>query len=355
MSIVSIPPFELPRAHSSQGAPSYTAGTFNANSDKIALIFQPTKAGLIRRIGFRVGSVTTPTSVLARVETVSGRFPTGTLWAANTEGTIASGSIVANAFPMATLTADANVDEDDLVAIVFSGNGVDTPNFQYFGGAGANNWEIVNQFPFFAEFPGASWAALTIHAHIAVEYSDGSYAYIPSVFPWLGSGSIPTNSHAISTSTTPDEIALKFRLPAPARIGGFWLLIDLDNACDIILYAANGSTVLASKSLTSDYRRSTGEGSPVWVNFTTKPTLAANTVYYLAVKPTTASNIVLRSFDVASNAVLGQLSSGIDFYWSQRTDAGAWADTNTRRPIMGLMIDGISDGKAGRAQALVGV
>ena len=349
-----VPHMELPRALAADD-PAYTAETVNGVNDAYGMIFTPYKAGDIRRLGIKIGSAGTPTTMKVRVETVSARLPSGSLWATNTEGLTGS-NVVANAFTYATLTADATVARGDIVAVTFGGNGSDVPNWQVFFTTGANALENGSrQAPYNVENPsGALWAVSGSlnHPCIAVEYSDGSYSYIPYTWPVIGSGTVFENSHTINTGTTPDEVALKFTLTVPMRISGFWMHIDLDNACDVILYDSN-DTVVATRSIDANYRRSTSPVGPYMGFYTSSVILKPGVAYRLTIKPTTASSVVVRSVDVASAAVLDQMQGGQAFHYSQRTDAGGWTDTTTRRPFMGLLIDGLYHNA--RASSLVGV
>ena len=75
--------------------------------------------------------------------------------------------------------------------------------------------------------------------------------------------------------------------------------------------------------------------------------LTANTYYRLVVKPTTANNITVVDYTFASVALMDAISGGQYCHKTERTDAGAWTDTTTRRPWMGFLIDQLDDGVGG--------
>lgn len=333
MAIVSVPGLELPPNIQMDAAPTYGTATVNVAGDKMGAVLRAPKTGLIRRIGFRTGTVTAASDVDVRVETVVGSVPSGTLWAANTNGAVASASVVANTFIFATLTANASVTAGDLIGISCVTSG--TPNFQFTILSGAAS--DVGLMPYAANGGSGTYSADTTLPIFAIEYSDGSYAYTPYVLPWSA-----INTHTFNSGSTPDEIALKFQLPAPVRVHGAWFAGDLDNSADIVLYDSGGSA-LATASLTSNGRASTSGRSPYYLIFSSTVTLTAGADYYLAAKPG-ASDISIYSVDVPSAAALDQMGGGQDFLYSERTNAGAWSDTTTRQPLMGLLIDGIDDG-----------
>lgn len=318
-------------------APVYASYTLDATGEKAAFVLAAPKTGSIRKLSFRTNTVTTPTDTDLRLESVSATTgnPSGTLFGTNTNVTVASASITANSWITGTLTADASVTKGELVAIVIAPSG--SPNYTV---AIASVINLAERLPYPALYT-TSWAKNSASAGCvcAFEYSDGSYAFTPWVFPY----SAFTTHSSISTSSTPDEIALKFKMAAPVRVCGAWLLADLDGNADIVLYDSDGSTALQTVSLDKDQRAVTSAGM-LYITFPASQSLSANTYYRLAYKPSTVTGGAVYSGDVASAAIFDQMEGGQNFHYSQRTDAGAWSDTTTRRPFMGLILDGIDDG-----------
>lgn len=186
----------------------------------------------------------------------------------------------------------------------------------------------------------AAWTAVNNrYPIIGLKYSDGAYYQIPYMLP-----AVAFNTHAFNSSSTPDERAHRFQVPVPRRISGVYLYVDADNAFDLVLYDAGGST-LTTATVPVAVRYST---SPQWwyIPFPTPVEVAANTTYRASVKPTTTSNIVVYSMDVNSNALLGMVGTGTETYVSTRTDAGPWTDVMTQQLFMHLMFDGEENGVA---------
>lgn len=320
-------------------APAFSPMVLDAAGEKVAVVMQAPKTGSIRKIHFRTGTVTSATDTDVRIETVDATTgnPTGTLFGTTTNVTVASASITANAWiTTGALTADCAVTRgSDKIAIVIAPTG--TPNYQVSYLTGNTN----RNSPYNVHYT-ASWSKTTFSLPvIALEYSDGTLAIAPGVYPWSA-----INTHSYGNGSTPDEVALKFSLAAPVRVTGVWAIADLDGDADFVLYDSDGSTVLASTSTDKDIRSGTSTKSGEWL-FAASQQLSANTSYRLSLKPTSATTLTTYSFDVASAAILDQLAGGRNFHHSTRVDAGSWTDTTTRRPFMGLIIDGIDDGAGG--------
>lgn len=343
MAIQALTPFPIPTIPpSAAGAPSFNTGyTLDAASEKVALILHAPKTGNIRKVGFRTSTVTTGETVDVRIESVDATTgdPSGTLLAANTNIAHVIADTDDNVWlTTANLTADAAVTKGDLIAIVIAAPGSGSFAFSIgeFADGAASSGPV---FPYIDHFTTA-WAKSTGGGgySFALEYSDGSYEVIPGCWPLSN-----VQSDTFNNTSTPDERALKFRLPFPARVTGFWAWLDLDGDCDIVLYDSDGTTPLLTKSLDKDVRVGTG-GRSMTGFFSSTASLLANTYYRLAVKPTSATNLISYRLQVAAAAVMDGLDGGQDFHGSTRVDAGSWTDTTTDRPTVGLLIDAFDDG-----------
>ena len=80
--------------------------------------------------------------------------------------------------------------------------------------------------------------------------------------------------------------------------------------------------------------------------------LTAGAVYRLSLTPGPAT-VQVRTFSVPSNAHLGGFEGGSSWYYSQRTDAGAWTDTTTKRPWFGVHVASIAPASGGGETAHV--
>lgn len=293
-------------------------------------------------------TVTTPTDTDFRVETVDGTTgsPSGALWAANTNITVLQAAITSNTFVLSgNLTADASVTRGQDVAIVFAPSGSPNLNISAFAQPLPNNSSA--SIPYLNLFT-AAYAKVTGFPVFAVEYSDGSYAVILAAYP-----ASAVVDQSLASNTTPDEIALKLTPTAPVRVVGMWGTIDVNDDFEFVLYAADGTTVLESIAVDVAIVQ-TNVDRNVTALFATSVELTAGLVCYAAVKPSTTTAIQVATVTTPSAAAMDQMSGGQAYHYAERTDAGAWSPTTTRRPWIGLIIDGISDGAGSGGGPLVG-
>lgn len=346
MSTVAVPGLWLPAPIFNSTTPSFGSFLLDATGEKFSLVMAAPKSGSIHKVHFRVGTVNTPTDTDVRIEAVSTTDgnPTGTLFGTNTNVTVASGSISSNTFiSTGALTADASVTAGDLLAVVIAPSGSPNFNVSSMNTYGHGSSAVGSDFPYHDHYNSGAWAKSKVDASIvALEYSDGSFAYQPDCWP-----ASAVNTHSVSSSTTPDEVALKFSVAAPIRVSGGWAGIAGAGDVDYVLYSSDGSTVLATKSRDKDTLSSAFIRWPDHFRFSSSIQLSANTTYYLSIKPTSTTALTLYSFDVSAAGLLDVTPGGQNFHWAQQTDAGGWSATTTRRPIAGLMIDGIDDGTGG--------
>lgn len=331
---------------------NFQAKVIDASAEKVAFIFNVPKTGTLNGIGFRLGTVTTGDTLKASFQDVDATTgnPDGTADQFRTvviAGTDDDKWIDVDSSPsLGLMTSDGtdtgtkrSVTRDDLLSIVIEFNSFVAGNMeiQTLGGnSAADNTHYVDHFT-------AAWAKDANASPIfALKYSDGTYAYISGCFPAKDS-----NVVGVNTGSTPDEVALYFQVPFSCKVNGAAIGVDLDEAADVVLYDSDGTTVLASKSLDADLRANTIR-VPHECQLT-ETTLLANTNYRLAIKPTTVTNISVPFIDVAAQAIFDQMSGGQNMHWSQRTDAGAWSQTTTRRPWMAIRISALDDGTGSAA------
>jgi hypothetical protein len=307
------------------------SGTMGTGS-KWGWVVEAPKAGNIHKIHWRLGTVSTATDVDCRIETVDAAtgLNTGTLWGTNTNGTFPA-PYSSGAWATVTLTADATVAYRDRLAVVLVPTG--SPSFNISSDLGIASGTFLG-FPYKLSGTSGTMSAAAPNGPIvlALEYSDGSFAYMPGTNPVK----TVTNT-TFNSGSSPDEIGLYFKFPTKVRVGGFYCIIDLDADCDVVLYDSNGTSVLETVTLDKDLRGSTS-ATLRFQRFASGYELVANTFYRLAYKPG-ASNVTVPDLGYDSAAMLNQLSPGSDWVYTSRTDGGAWSQINTRRPVMGLMVD----------------
>jgi hypothetical protein len=312
-------------------------------NDKAGWIFQCPKAGELENFATWLGTVVTPEDLHVSFQNVSGTNgdPDGT---EDQFRVIASGSLASNGWITSGRITDDGTDtgvrrtvaQGDLVAAVirFNSFSAGNVNFQSLNLDGSTD---AMTFPYASAF-NTAWIKQSRPGSFAVQYSDGTYAqFIGRVYPVKA-----LNATSFNSGSTPDERGLYFRLPFGAKVKGAWFKSNAasNQDHDVILYDQDGTSVLASISRDANQ----GTGSSVfghYVTFTAEATLLANTFYRLVVKPTTANSLSIYDFDVETAALLDSIELGQSAYYTERTDAGAWTETTTKRPWMGLLISQI--------------
>jgi hypothetical protein len=327
---------------------NYASMLLDAATEKAAFIIRVPKDGTLDSVGFLLGTVTqAPTNGLKisfQDVSLANGDPDGSVdqYAVVTAGLVSNAwiDVGATGYMGSTGTGSGTkrtILQGDYLAVVIeyqSFNAGDSLNIRNFA---PKLWWAGNAY---SDLYTGTWAKANAPV-LSLKYDDGSYAFMPNVVPYS-----TASYSAINTGTTPDEIALKFKLPYSAKINGLWFYGTLaaGSSVDLILYAADGSTVLASASLDGDVVA--GVMRMFWVPIA-EITLTKDTFYYIAFKPTTTTSINLYWFTVFAAAIFDQLDLNQNAYWSQRTDAGAWTDTTTRRPFLGATISALDDGAGG--------
>ena len=332
----------LPSRPFISATPTYAAGLIDAAGEKQANIFRVPKTGTITKLGFRVGNVTTAQTLRVGIETVDATtgVPTGTQYGGSTAGTQASPAT--NTYYVVSLAVAASATKGDIVAVVVqfdSTVGSLNINAGVFGAPNLN-------FPYQAGYTTA-WTLGNAYCPIdTLEYSDGSYEVIDGTIP---ASAITTTT--FNSGSTPDEIGIKFKMPFPCRVTGFWLHIDLDGDVTIKLYDSN-NTLLQSDSLDKDIRGGTTAGVLIRT-FNTAQTLTKDSWYRLTVVPDTVTSVSVYDVTVPSAAAMDVLPLGQNCIYTSRTNAGTWTDSATQRVFMGLIIDQFSDDTVGYSRGRV--
>ena len=313
----------------------------DAANEKAAAILQVRKAGTVSKISWGTRTVTTGATLDVRLETVdlATGNPSGTLLAAGSNASVVVADADDNVRFTSTLTTPVAVTRGQKVAVVIVNPAVSPGNFQI---SSIENTTIAGETPYITQFT-PSWFKNTQAPAVALEYDDGSYDVAPGCFPMSAVASV-----VYANSSTPDERGLKFKVPFPCRAVGAWIWANLSGDFDIALYDSDGTTVMASYpgdlnvGVVFDYNRNL-------FLFTGTASLLKDTFYRLVLKPTTATVLGLIEFTVGAAAVMDAFEGGQNFHLTTRTDAGAWTDTTTQRPMMGLILDQFDDGVGGGA------
>lgn len=198
-----------------------------------------------------------------------------------------------------------------------------------------------------------AWATAMGVPNILFEFSDGTFGTFHNTRPMSA-----INSHAYKQDTAgADEYALEFQVPWPCTVDGGWAFLSAAAATsdyDIILYDGTNPMASGSVSIDGGEHSSTNNRYTVF-GFPAGVTLAANTTYRLAFKPTqTTSSITVISYDVAAADHFQAHPGGTAFTFTTRLNEGSWASpTTTRRLMAGIRISAFDDGAGGGAAGML--
>lgn len=315
---------------------------WSSGQNHAGVVFRAPKTGTLDKFEFRIGTVFSAQNLKCSFQDVS--LTTGFPDETADQYRVISSGITSNTWQVPGLiTSDGTdggtkraVTRGDLVAavvewdsavgdIVISGITTD-------GNASA----MIGGFPRPVQKASSTWTMGASPMIVAIKYDDGTYAYIsPALMPFK-----TITAQSFASNSTPDERGIYFKLPFTASVSGAWARIALTGDTDFVLYGSDGTTVLASASLDKDLGSSSGSATGYMVFFGADVTLTADTFYRLVIKPTTTTSMTLYDFDVNAAAIMDAIDLGQNCYHTQRTDAGSWSETTTKRPFMGLILNG---------------
>jgi hypothetical protein len=341
-------------------APALTASALTASGHKAAWIGQvkmPDRgaagARSITKVGFLPGAITAAGGSTMRLSLQNLDLSTGTPH--RPDGTqdqtvdfLISAPTASTFYKSAALSAARSVTHGEQIAVVL----------EYQTYLGADSFAIQNMTGISAAFltlnsfllNTASWVHVNALPSILFEFTDGSFGSFAGGFPLSA-----LNTHALTTATTPDEIALEFQVPFPTKIEGCWLVATLGATrnIEINLYNAGGSTLA---TVTIDAEQSAGTAARVvQAMFSSEVSLAANTTYRLGFKPTTTAANTFYSLSVDAAGHFDTWFGGQAWKYTARSDGGSWdAATATQRPVGGLILSSVDNGASSGRAGIIG-
>jgi hypothetical protein len=324
----------------------------------IAWIFRAKEAATITHLGFayaqRIGTPPTYRISLQGVdETVTPSKPSGTILGG---GSPASATFTPPAdatwndtFQWISLSNSIALTRGQLCAVVIdhSSGTIDGSNFSQFYSRHVNADTTVFPYTAVASAAGpATWAADVGVPLFGYKSSSKSYG-------------LPAKSHtatSFSSNSTPDEYALAFTIPSSwcstfTVMGVRAALVGPNSGKSTKAILYTGTTVLQEVTWDSDSSRANGNsGSIVELFFTdtTLSTLTAGSLYRLSFQPQDTSNsVAVPTVDFTSAQDAAAPLGGANCYLSTRTDAGAWSDDTTKRPMIEVILGDMTGGGGG--------
>jgi hypothetical protein len=348
------PPIDNPAANGQ--APTIATFALDASGEKLAYIVTIWKPGILHKVYFRTATVATGDTLKVSFQNVDDTTgdPDGT---PDQYRTIVVGNGDDNvALQTGILSSDGTdngtkrtVVAGERLAIVFEFDSFVAGNILLTARSAAAGPGSSGQI--YSDHFTAAWVKSANLPMVALEYSDGSYGPIPYVDPSVSGMA----AEVFASDDTPDERGLIFQAPFSAKVMGFWANVDIDADADVVLYDSDGTTPLETYRLDSNVRQAT-HSLPYHVPISTEVTLTKDTNYRLTLKPASTTDVGLMVGNVPAAAVMDAYSGGQECHYTARTDGGAWAETTTKRPFMGLILsaldNGVSSGGAGGTGAI---
>lgn len=352
MAIVPMGPFEYPMYRLPRpinGSNSKSAALINGASDVIIYAFSPDKTGTLLNVHVEAGTITTggiiEIAIQQASESVNGpdAFSDGVdLATASLNVTVANtrktfGPMLDASSNAITLNQGSVYNIQIRRASGSSYNG----NFLYMNSVLAAT-ESMDQVPtltpnvFRSTTGGPTGTFLPGMPNCAIEYDDGSYIQTDMGFIEFF---LNPNSNSISVNTTPDEIGNRFVPEVDMQVSGFVCYGSNGNAeCKIY---NSSDTVLVSRK--TGLHGGTGSTSRRRKHhFASNVILVAGQVYRITLSYlSTSSTDAVAGINVDLNKNFAAFPGGINMYRTERTDGGAWTDTDSARFLISMIVNGI--------------
>lgn len=329
---------------------SNNGDALTASTHKVAQIIQCTKAGTIDKIGFATRSFTQCTNgaKVSLQDLDSSGQPDGTA----DQFRVVTVNAANSWFETGLITSDGTDSGTkrtwsvgDKLAVVWEFSSFAVSDSLQIARRGSSN-SPGQSFPYKMTNLTGSWSTGSSDGYyFSLKHSDG---YVPLDYNGLVPVTAATANVTYNSSSTPDERGIIFQVPQTMVLTGMWMECDIDFAADVVLYDTDGTTALVTKSLSASERGNTSPDSAQV--FFTPTTLTANVSYRLTLKPTTTSSVNLRQVTIANAGLLGCFTLGTTAKLTTRTDGGAWTETDTIVPRMGLIFSGINTTSAAERQ-----
>jgi hypothetical protein len=282
--------------------------------------------GGIKNVNTTAGTVTADTTTWAGTNTA---FGTATTWTAGAWKTI-------------TLGTSLSVTRGDVYAIWLQPStgtwsvGNDDISIQ----RSYTNIQILDRAPYGIQANGSTTVSKNAVTTPCFMYHSSTKSY---GWPFTSATDIGA---AIDSGSSPDEFGLRFRLPSSScssySVAGVLVSGLLGTGdWDLVLYDSNGTTELQNITIDKDQiYNAASYPHHVYFNETTLSALLPNTYYRVTLRPTSATSMGTTHYWTLKsagdrNALVDQAA---DINWCERTNAGAWTDTDTRLPVLQLII-----------------
>jgi len=326
------------------GQPQYTNLVIDAAGEKISVNFIVPKTGSIHKIGYATRTVTTGDTLKVGLYTinVTSGLPTTNAYGGMVAGTQIVAATDDNVGFTTALGTDATAAAGDHVTatIEFNSFVAGNINLASVSGAGLAQHDMLP----YVWFNGTgAYVKQTVIPVLWIEYSDGSYSYIPQMYPWA----LITANTVASNTAGADQYALDFIPTVGWRLSGIGTYMATSNgAFNVKLYdVAAGSTTTMISAFDPATLNNPSSNARFTILTTTNPvTLTANTRYRLSLEPTTTTSMQIYTVFYAQNAAMNQVAGGTNYFLATTVDNGAWTTFASTQPLIVPFYDQVATG-----------
>lgn len=301
----------------------------NGSTTRWAFVFQAPETGNIRKIWWRLASVTTaqPIQLSLQDPSTTTGYPDGIV-----DQSVVRASPAANVWYGDTLNADRAVTSGDEVALVM----------EWSGTAGdANilmNAASMLMSTYSCTYTSGAWSkglAGTNRGFCGmIEYSTGA------IYPIIGCHPGLSTNLDFSNATTYREVGMIFTPQETRAVRGIIVDGRLSGNGSIVIYESDLTTVKANIPFFAAQTFGT-TANPCQVWFPTVVTLNSGSQYGVVVKPSTSTTCRVNWWDLPSAAARAacHFGFGSDGWLLQKNNAGTWVQTNTSKPNLVFLSD----------------
>jgi hypothetical protein len=339
------------------GGASFSNFALDQTTDQAEWIFQARDAITITRLGFRYGARTgTPPTYRISLQGVgSTGNPDGTIKGA---GSPASKTFTPPAdtswnglWKWQTLDNAYTCSRGEFLAAVvdYSAGTVDGSNNSTFTSVVGYETGQIAGFPY----------AIQNNAGTRARQGNMSVYGYGSAGTAYGNPMQAVNQLSHTLSTTPDEYALAFNLAAgygsTYKVAGVRANLQMPAGGSLKAQLYSGTTILQTMTFdTDDLAITSQRPGELWFQDAALTALSFGTTYRIGFQPQDAAgNYFFQSVGLAAAADAAAYPGGTQLWSSSRTDAGAWTDDLTARPLVELILADMTAGGGGAALSRV--
>jgi hypothetical protein len=318
--------------------------TLDAAADWMAFLIHVPKTGTLNNIWFRQTQQTSIQDLHISFQNVNNAGdPDGTVdefrvvtpVGGDLNNYVSSGIISSDGTDVGT---KRSVTKGDKLAIVFKFNST-AGDIDILSGhnktSGSETYPAVK----FSTNSGSTWSDVFRFPTFMLEYVTDGIVYVPGVWP-----SDAITDQSVSSTSSPDEIGIKFQVKADVKVSGV-ILGGARNAVEIEI--EDGSKVNVAGPVTNIDNTDATTGAKRQVMFASAVTLSADTDYYLLFRPTTTSSNILRYMGLQSATHRAAFPFGTTQSWNTRTDDGTWTENTDRIGVFALIVEQVDTASGG--------